>query len=128
MNKRLKKIVSTFLIGASLIPVGGAFADEVNNILPEAKNTISYQNYTGHRNMNLARMYLKGTHVLKVGDSAPSFKIWVNEYHSVPNNDIIVTNKLTTGGSSSFGARGYDYYVRYEGASDYAKAYAGVTH
>lgn len=46
MNKKLKKIVSTFLIGVSLIPVGGAFADEVSNILPEVKNTIAYKNYT----------------------------------------------------------------------------------
>lgn len=127
-EQKIKKIVSTFLIGASLIPVGGAFADEVSNILPEAKNTISYQNYTGYRNINSARNYLKGTHVLKVGDSNPNFRIWVNEYHSGPNNDVRVTNKLSTGGSNSFSARGYDYYVRYEGFSDYAKAYAGVTH
>ncbi len=128
MNKKLKKIVSTFLIGVSLIPVGGAFADEVSNILPEVKNTIAYKNYTGKRNIHSSNMYLSGTHVLKVSNSSPNFKIWVNEFHSGPNNDIIVSRQLTTNGSSSFGARGYDYYVRYEGYSDYAKAYAGVTH
>lgn len=131
MNKRFKKIVSTLLIGVSLIPVWGAFADEVSNLLPDVRNTIAYKNYTGKRNINSSNVYLKDSHYLHVSNSSPNFRIWVNEYHSGPNNDVPMTTKVSSNTGSSpkhIGARGYDYYVRYEGTSDYAKAYAGVTH
>jgi len=128
LKEKLKKGILIMLLCSCILPIGNSFAYD-GTISP--MNIIPSTSFDGKVNKNSAKEYLKGIHYLKVSNSKPSFHIWVNEYHSGPNNDIIMTRKFTSNistNSGEFEARGYNYYIRYEGHSDYAFAVGRITH
>ena len=127
-KEKFKNGILIMLFCSCILPVGNSFAYD-KNIVP--MNIIYSTTFDGKVNKNSTKEYLKGKHYLKVSNSKPSFHIWANEYHPGPNNDIIMTRKFTSNVSTNnceFEARGYNYYIRYEGHSDYAFAIGRITH